>query len=243
MGRVRVGADHFTGDLGQHPDRKAAVILHITRHGQTDVKSDHPPGDPHLTDLGRRQARRLGQALEEMGFAGVIYSSPYFRTMETAQVVAEAAGAPVEPAAEMREYVIRENQMDAFTGATQGELAAAYSRVTRIADFPYPWWTTKIESDEDVEARVAPVVARAVAAGVDALLVGHGASAAGVHRHLLGHHDPDRESHGQVGRNCFLSSFSVESGFRPLRIMDVAHLPDDMVTSNAMTRDEVLAGL
>ena len=217
------------------------MTLHITRHGQTDVKSDHPPGDPHLTDLGRRQAEKLGQALEEMGFAGVIYSSPYFRTMETAQAVAELTGTSIAPAAEMREYVIRENQMDTFTGATQGELAAAYSRVLEAADLPYPWWTTKVESDEDIEARVAPLVARAAAADGDALLVGHGASAAGVHRHILGHHDPDRESHGQVGWNCFLSSFSVGPDYRALRIMDVGHLPDDMVTSNAMTRDEVLA--
>lgn len=218
------------------------MVLHLTRHGQTDVKSDHPPGDPHLTDLGRRQAGKLGQALEGMGFAGVIYSSPYFRTMETAQAVAEVTGAAVVPAAEMREYVIREDQMGTFTGATQEELAAAYSRVTPTADFPYPWWTTAIESDEDVEARVAPVIARAVATGVDGLLVGHGASAAGVHRHIMGHHDPGRERHGQVGWNCFLSSFCADSGFRALRLMDVAHLPDDMVTSNAMTRDEVLAG-
>lgn len=217
------------------------MILHVTRHGQTDVKSDHPPGDPHLTGLGRRQAEKLGLALRETGFAGQIYSSPYFRTMETAQVVAEATGTYVTPTAEMREYVIRENQMDRFSGATQAELAAAYDRVREGDGFPYPWWTTHIESDEDVAARVAPAVARAVAGGVDALLVGHGASALGVHHHLLGDHDAGRERHGDVGWNCFLSSFEMTPRLRVLRLKDFGHLPDDMVTSNALTRAEVLA--
>ena len=217
------------------------MILHITRHGQTDVRSDHPPGDPHLTDLGRKQAELLGQSLGNMGFKGVVYSSPYFRTIETAQVIADVTDTVVMPAAEMREYVIRDHQMDGFRGATQDELIAGYSRVTNAPGFLYPWWTTDIESDEDIEDRVKPLVNRAVTADVDALLVGHGASTAGVHRHFLGSDALKQVQHGQVGWNCFLSSFRVRPDFETLRFLDVSHLPDNAVTSNAKTREEVLA--
>lgn len=217
------------------------MILHITRHGQTDVRSDHPPGDPHLTNLGRKQAELLGRSLGEMGFKGEIHSSPYFRTIETAQVIAGVTDRMVVPAAEMREYVIRDNQMDGFRGATQDELIACYSGVTKAPDFPYPWWTSNIESDEDIEARVAPLVDRVIAADVDSLLVGHGASTEGVHRYLLRRYAPDQMNHGQSGWNCFLSSFIIRPDFQVLRIMDVSHLPEGLVTSNARTREEVLA--
>ena len=140
---------------------------------------------------------------------GGIYSSPYFRTVETAHVIAEITDRVVVPAAEMREYVIRENQMDGFQGATQDELIAGYSSVTKATDFPYPWWTSNIESDEDIEARVAPLVDRVLAADIDALLVGHGASAEGVHRYLLRRHAPNQMNHGQNIWNCFLSSFKI----------------------------------
>lgn len=217
------------------------MILHVTRHGQTDVKSDHPPGDPHLTGLGRRQAEKLGEALKELGFAGAIHSSPYRRTMETAQVVAEVTDTYIAPIPEMREYVPQAGRMETFVGATLSDLGAEYDRVTADAVLPYPWWTTDVETDADVAARVAPAVARAEASGVDVLLVGHGASATGVHQHLLGDHDAGRERHGDVGWNCFLSSFEMAPRFRVLRLKEFGHLPDDLITSNALTREEVLA--
>ena len=217
------------------------MTLHLTRHGQTDVRSDHPPGDPHLTDLGMRQAELLGRALDEQGFDGTVYSSPYFRAIETAQVIADVTNSDVLPTPEMREYVIREDQMDHFSGATMEELSAAYTRVTETDGSRYPWWTTFIESDEDIEARVSPLVDRLAGGSCDALLVGHGASAAGVHRHILGRHALDRVVHGQIGWNCFLSSFQFTPDFRVLRLVDVSHLPEDAITSNAKTRAEVLA--
>ena len=217
------------------------MILHVTRHGQTDVRSDHPPGDPHLTQLGRKQAELLGEALKDQGFEGQIYSSPYFRTIETADVVAEVTDTVVFPAAEMREYVIRENQMDGFEGATQAALVGRYDRVKYGDGFPYPWWTTNIESDEDIELRVTPLVDRAMAGDVDVLLVGHGASVAGVHRYVLGRYAPDQMTQEKVGWNCLLSSFRIRPKFDVIKLLDVSHLSEDMITSNAKTRAEVLA--
>lgn len=188
-----------------------------------------------------RQAELLGRALKEQGFDGTVYSSPYFRAIETAQIIADVTDSVVLPTPEIREYVIREDQMDDFSGATMEELSTAYTRVTEADTFPYPWWTTSIESNEDMVARVSPLVDRLAGGDHDALLVGHGASAAGVHRHILGRHALDRIDHGQIGWNCFLSSFRFAPDFRVLRLVDVSHLPDDAITSNAKTRAEVLA--
>jgi len=217
------------------------VILHVTRHGQTDVRSDHPPGDPRLTEVGRKQAELLGRRLKDDGFRGIIYSSPYLRTTETAQVIADVTHSVILPAHEMREYVIREHQMDDFKGATLSDLTGAYSSVQDVRGLPTPWWTTGIETDEDIEARVRPLIEEVSQLGEDALLVGHGASVAGVHRHVLGTYAPNHIPEDQVGWNCMLSSFRLSPRFEIIEIMDVSHLPDDHVTNNAKSREEVLA--
>jgi broad specificity phosphatase PhoE len=216
------------------------MTLHLTRHGQVDQKTDHPVGDPHLSPLGREQARLLGERLRALGFSGRIFSSPYMRTIETANIVAEVAGASVIPAPEMREYVIRDDQMDSFKGLTLSELADRYSRVDGDMAFDYPWWTSEIETQEIIEARVKPLVDRVSKSGEDALLVGHGASVGGVHGYILGKHAPDRLGSGEPGWNCVLSSFQFEEEFKLIRLLDTEHLPEDHVTSNAKTRAEVL---
>ena len=136
------------------------MTLPVTHHGQTDSQRDHPVGDPYLSDLGKKQAGLLGHALKEHGFDGMIYSSPYFRTMATAQIIAEVTDSVVLPTPEMRECVIRDDQMEHFHGATMGELSATYIRVTGENPFTYPWWTREIETEEGIEARVSPLVDR-----------------------------------------------------------------------------------
>ena len=216
------------------------MILHVTRHGQTNTKKTHTPGDPYLSDLGRQQALLLGRRLAELGFNGPIYSSPYYRTIETAHIIAETVDTVVIPAAPMREYVIRENQLQGFQGATATDFQAIYSRIKIEPDFPYPWWTFEIESPEMVEARVAPLVDRLTKGDTDALLVGHGASVGGVHRHVLRPNAPEQIHHGQYDWNCILSSFQFTPTFTILRIMETAHLPPEAITANAKTREEVL---
>ncbi len=216
------------------------MTLHLTRHGQVDQKTDHPVGDPHLSPLGREQARLLGERLRALGFSGRIFSSPYMRTIETANIVAEVAAVPVIPAPEMREYVMRDDQMDSFKGLTLSELADRYSHVDRSASFVYPWWTSEIETAEVIEERVSPLVDRVSGGSEDALLVGHGASVGGVHGYILKENAPDRLGSGRPGWNCVLSSFDFTDSFEVIRLLDTEHLPDDMVTSNAKTRAEIL---
>ena len=216
------------------------MTLHLTRHGQVDQKTDHPVGDPYLSALGRTQAKLLGERLKSLGFNGKVFSSPYMRTVETANIVAEVTDVPVIPAPEMREYVIREDQMDTFKGLSLAELADRYPKVDGEIPFDYPWWTTEIETQEIIEGRVQPLGDRVSESGEDALLVGHGASVGGVHGYILGKHAPDRLGSGEPGWNCVLSSFRFEEEFKLIRLLDTEHLPEDHVTSNAKTRAEVL---
>ena len=216
------------------------MIVHITRHGQVDQKTDHPVGDPYLSDLGQEQARLLGTRLKQMGFTGTVHSSPFYRTMETAQIVAEVCDTAVTPAAEMREYVIREGQMDRFEGATLETLLGIYSRLVDSDTFPYPWWTSEIETDEDIETRVAPLIERVTEVDEDVLLVGHGASVEGAHRVILKRITPEIEDHGGICWNCVLSSFRFDNGFAVIRVMDTDHLPPEAITANAKNREEYL---
>jgi len=218
------------------------MILHITRHGQTRTEEADTPGDPGLSDLGRDQALFLGRHLAESGFGGPVYSSPYYRAIETACIVAEAVDTVVVPAAPMREYFIRQNQLDGFRGATASDLQAFSQRVQAEPGFPYPWWTCEIESPEMVAARVAPLVDRLTGGDTDALLVGHGASVEGVHDHVLGDSASERIGRGLHCWNCILSSFQFSPACTVLRVMDTAHLPPEAVTANSRTREEVLRG-
>jgi broad specificity phosphatase PhoE len=223
------------------------MILHITRHGQVlpaapgQVENvDYPRGDRPLSALGREQARLLGERLRELGFEGRIYASPYRRTVETAQVIADVVNTEVIPSAPFREVVVTAEQIVNFRGATGVELEAEFPRVRSDAGFPYPWWTQEAETSDDVEARVAPLVDELARGSRDALLVGHGASVGGATRHVLRHCAPDRLSERRDGWNCILTSFRMSPVFEILHLADTAHLPPGAVTANALTKAEAL---
>ncbi len=63
-------------------DRNAVMI------GEMIDGVRRPPAGHSITPLGVRQAEALGRQLAKLGFAGKIYSSPNFRTMQTAVTAA-----------------------------------------------------------------------------------------------------------------------------------------------------------
>lgn len=71
--------------------------LLLTRHGQSQwqVLGDEAGPDSPLTDLGRRQADRLGRWLAGHAAVDHIYASPLKRAHETAQLVAAHLDLPV----------------------------------------------------------------------------------------------------------------------------------------------------
>ena len=73
--------------------------LYVIRHADAGdaMKWAGDDADRPLTDLGRRQARTLGETFRRLGVAlDAVVSSPYVRTRETAELLFEGLGAPGE---------------------------------------------------------------------------------------------------------------------------------------------------
>ena len=63
--------------------------LYLIRHGQsTNNRGDVRIPDPPLTELGRKQADRAGQALKRIGITR-LYCSAMLRAVQTAAIVSE----------------------------------------------------------------------------------------------------------------------------------------------------------
>lgn len=233
------------------------MIIYITRHGQPQKRAphegpanhhpDHPPGDPPLSELGRLQARKLGERLREQGFTGTIYASPYRRTAETGDVIAETLDSTFHPEPAIREYT-GPSLVD-FNGLDLERFKALYPRVAPGTELPHPWWTTEQElTDEDgyrpaVEARVGALLETVMAPdNPDVLLIGHGASAGSAVRYLY-----QRRTHGefsQRGRtwNCVLTAFRLdEAGLTPLYHGDTSHL--DLAAGEVTSNSERIESL
>ena len=109
-----------------------------TRHGQVLPKEYYknnpslPKGNGALTLLGKEQSALLADRLKRLNFKGMIFSSPYDRTMETASIVAKELGLTVTPLACLHEIVSKKTEN--FKGATKEELKKRYLELKDIAD-------------------------------------------------------------------------------------------------------------
>lgn len=90
-----------------------ATRLYLVRHAQSqgNTGEDLTTGDPDLTDIGREQARRLGERMARQRIDAV-YASPLRRTQETALPIADAAGFEVIPKAGLREVDLGQGNTD-----------------------------------------------------------------------------------------------------------------------------------
>ena len=97
--------------------------FYVTRHGQVAEDSEYfgdvayPKGDMPLSKLGREQADLLGKRLRDEGFSGKIFSSPYLRTMETADIIAKITGSQVYPTPALHEIFRNEAYARIFVGS------------------------------------------------------------------------------------------------------------------------------
>jgi len=147
----------------------------LIRHGQTEFNrvfsvTRRDPGirDPHLTDLGRRQAAVVAQSLRPSSLRRLI-TSPYARALETAEIIAEHLDLPitVEPLIAERFF---------FTcdiGSPLAELRARWPDVVfdHLRD---PWWP-QLEETEEVLLQRSETFRRQIAKDVwsDIAVVSH----------------------------------------------------------------------
>lgn len=103
-----------------------ATRLYLIRHAQSqgNTGEDLETGDPQVTEVGREQARRLGErfARERLD---ALYCSPLTRAQETAQPIAMATGLPVRTEPGLAEVSLGTAEFSArmFEGAEAEALA------------------------------------------------------------------------------------------------------------------------
>ena len=215
------------------------MILRFARHGQPALEgmprgANHelPPGDYPLSRQGLEQAHCLGRHLRNEGFRGLILSSPYARTAETADAVAAECGLRfyLEPRLqEMRFY-----PEPPCPGMTIDELRANYPRVAPDATLDWPWLTPGGKEELDtVRARVDRFLAELLEAppAEDILLFGHGASIQSLKWNLFarcGYDGPDHHNW-----NCSISRFDITpQGVKMVELARYDFMPQEIITSN-----------
>ena len=217
------------------------MLRMITRHGQiakeTDYVGSHlyPDGDMPLSELGREQAELLGERLKEQGFRGKILASPYIRTLETANIIAEKTELTVIPFAPIREIFKTKEQTEKYKGLTLEEMRARYDRIAPEATLDYPWWTPTVESWEEIIDRIKQGIALAdeLYGDGEILFVGHGASSCA----LIEVYGIPKRLHPFLF-NCALSYVDPDNKeIRPVHC-DTSHMPYEKTYSNSLSREE-----
>ncbi len=215
------------------------MIVYITRHGQPSrsINQIDVLGDPPLSELGMEQARLLGQRLVSIKFDGTIFSSPYRRTAQTADIIADQLDTSFTLDLALREQA-GEGIVN-FRGLTLEQMTAQYKRLAPSAQLPYPWWAGA-ENQQEVLERVQKFFDKLIAtSSSDALLVSHGASGLAAMWTILRHHDRQALRSLDQPWNCFFSAFRVKPHVQVLELCSVDHLQPDKVTSNSLTPDQI----
>ena len=223
------------------------MLIHVTRHGQPARKKsetgdpEYPRGDPPLTDQGREQARLLGRHLAATGFGGPIFSSPYRRTLKTAEAVAQETDCLIFPTRELQEWVPGEGVPN-FDGLDLESIRSLFGCIAPDAALLHPWFYAGPEDAAAVQVRARPFIENlgrllAERAAEEALLVGHGAStAACINELLLKDLAPEVNEDPDKNWNCSLSTVEIgPGGQRELKAhFSIDYFPAEIVTSNQL---------
>jgi probable phosphoglycerate mutase len=149
-----------------------ATILLIARHGETDWNRERRwqgHADPPLNDLGREQARALGERLR-VDPPDAVYSSDLARARETAEIVGELLGLDVRLDPRLREVDVGE-----WSGLTTAEIEVLHPEGLRRRRLGGTGWEHG-ESYEGMGARVVDALHDNAAANPErrVLVVTHG---------------------------------------------------------------------
>jgi len=213
----------------------------IVRHGQRD-KILPPDYDPLLTAAGRRQAILAGKELKRRGFQGIIWVSPYRRTLETATLIAHELGDPPLYVAPLLQEYCRHPGKPKVHPRSLADIKAEFGLLQSTEEIG-DW---RIAGPKDllaVKLRVAKMLEGMPAKpeNQDWLFVTHGAVIKGFHLLSAGYMGgklPDMP----MNWNACISEYHFATGFMPrlVSLFDVSFLPDELTTSNERSKQEVL---
>jgi broad specificity phosphatase PhoE len=126
----------------------------LIRHGQSEFNVVYSatrvdPGirDPRLTEEGRRQATRAADALAQTRISRLI-CSPYWRAIETAEIIAERLGLALE----VDPIVGERAAFSCDVGSSPVELKERWPAL-RFEHLSEQWWPTMEESEAALKVR------------------------------------------------------------------------------------------
>ena len=126
----------------------------LVRHGQSHfnvhfAKTRIDPGivDPQLTEEGERQAREAGERLAACGIRRIV-ASPYWRTLHTAEIIAEVLDLPVVIEPQVRERY----SFVCDVGSHRSDLIRRWPRFA-FGELPERWWPDTEESEDSLARR------------------------------------------------------------------------------------------
>jgi uncharacterized phosphatase len=147
--------------------------LYIARHGETEwnaLRRLQGATDIPLNDVGRDQARALGESLRGLGIVSVT-TSDLSRARETGEIAASVLGVSMTAF----DPELRERSFGVFEGLNREELESRFPEEWR------QWQESGIvpkggEPSELVVARMKRALERVIARGGSTLVVSHGAA-------------------------------------------------------------------
>lgn len=207
------------------------MIVYLIRHGETEHNAARVMQRPDvpLSARGREQARRLAERLADAGIAR-IRSSDYARAVETARVLADRSGAPLE-----LDPLLRERNF----GDLRGRAYASFDFDPFAPDYVPPGGESVVRFHDRVSAAWAVVQAAAEAGPL--AVVTHGL----VCRALVSRHArlaPGLDAAAALWRNTSLCVLHGPPPFE-VRLLDcVAHLDGMDGEGGAQAREGASGG-
>lgn len=211
--------------------------LLLVRHGEStgNVTRVLQPADEPLTERGREQARTIAARLAARGDARRLYASPLRRAFETASIIGEAVGLPVEPDARFAEIDVGTAAgltFDAWAAANPEE---ARRFQTEGVDYEFPGG----ESGRRLGTRTAQAIDELLSTHrmLDGavVVVSHGGALAWAVSHLL--HEPRDEWPRRLFDNCSLTEVTVDPDAQAVSFVclnEISHFsppPEEVLTT------------
>lgn len=137
-GNERVHSPRCASRFNQARDfRGSAMRIHLIRHGETDEdKPESPkfsgPGDIPLNEKGIQQAHAVAEHLKSLPVY-FLFSSPIYRSLQTAQIIARKIGRNVQP-----KDIFRDWDIGHAAGNIVGKIAPFVTHFERNADMRIP---------------------------------------------------------------------------------------------------------
>lgn len=132
----------------------------LIRHGESHFNLHYArtrvdPGirDPELTPAGQAQALAAAAALSDAGLSAIV-TSPYTRALQTASILAEALGLPIE----VDPLVGERGAMSCDVGSPASELSIRWPRID-LSRLGETWWPEPEEPQAGIERRAAEFLA------------------------------------------------------------------------------------